>query len=510
MWTSEEEVSKYAQPRDTGVTPHQAAVAAGIGAGGFGIHHLASTGNVPNQAAERAHQSVANYVQASGKNARAQGNLGHLSAVKENTRNPIKRFMMRGKIKEATVRAENTARELDKTKHLAEVQRTHLSPKAMNARVRNKRLLGASLLAGGTAAVTSPLWAKKKVAKADKPERSKESYTGALGAGLGIGVGNAVMARGEHQSMKRNLRRAKEAKHLPEHLRHKGDPMFREIASERKLWRNTHAGLAGAGAGLTAAAGVQMARKRWEKDINADKVSKTVTQSRYGGNAEMGRQWRGPEKKDAKAPAVALAGAGLGAAGGAVALGAHHSKPKFLPDQTKHLTGEVQRTNQAAQAAGKTHIRDMANYVHGMHLENKVINAPDPQAKKAALVGMRKYKAKHGVGERVYNAPQEKGRDVGRHAPRVNRAMEEKAMASGKTMEAAKETARAAERTLAGHGEARAANAAKRLKHLRLTRAGAGVAALGGATALGAGIKAETDRNKATPGGGWSKPKRTR
>jgi hypothetical protein len=243
-------------------------------------------------------------------------------------------------------------------------------------------------------------------------------------------------------------------------------------------------------------------------------IRKTISQARYGSNAEMGRAWRGPEKKDRKAPTVA-AGAGLvGVGGGAAAIAGKRRLRDVGPEvkaapardtvplKATHTTalGEAS-THAAARGAAEGQLEGMkrqhANWVDsGRKREHPLKGQPAPghpgrgQAP-AGKVGPKGGGIKHHQG--IYEG-------------RFGEADRNWSAADRKAADAAR-TLKGAEAHNAGrHAAAETANKGRNATikgSKRLIRGGGAVAGLGGLAAVGAGIKAERDRKT-----GFGKPKR--
>lgn len=283
----------------------------------------------------------------------------------------------------------------------------------------------------------------------------------------------------------------------------------KQVKIRQKRMKGGGAALTAAGTAVMAAPAVVGALKRKkaasfeEASKSLSQVSKTITQARYGANAEMGRAWRGEEKKDTSLGTVAAGSLGVGAAGGATAIAAHRRKPEHMADRTKELKRTADKTVNTAVKRASSANRAFSHYVAGMEFENRAIHAPDKAARDAALLKVRRVRAAQGAKGKVFNSPTKKGRDAGRYAASLSHELEANAQRKLERMNEAVREAKAARKEYKGHGAARQANKLSRIRHTNVTRAGTAVAALGGAGALAAGIKAERDRNT-----GWSKPVR--
>jgi len=246
----------------------------------------------------------------------------------------------------------------------------------------------------------------------------------------------------------------------------------------------------------------------------SDEITKTVTQARYGGNAEMGRAWRGKEKKDAKSPTVAAAGLGVGTAGVGTALVGRR--------KLKNVGPEV------VAAPARDEVGPSARHAHESRKATSAENARrNVQARLDTLkqqdkdwrAGTQSRKHPH-AGQPVPDYPGHKRSPAGKvgvagggfkHLERqvadeAGRATQEAHFTGRAEKVASRELSSATRHNATRTAVADAANA-KRTASIkggkRMLRGGKAVAAGGGLAALAAGFKAEKDRNT-----GWGRPRR--
>ena len=221
----------------------------------------------------------------------------------------------------------------------------------------------------------------------------------------------------------------------------------------------------------------------WSRPFRkSDDVSKTISQARYGSNAEMGRAWRGPEKKDRKEATVAAGAGAVGVAGGTAAVAAHRLRPAKMADRSPELRGALSRAASADIQAGVTRDRLSRDL-----MRSKLYSGTTDWG------GLARLRREHGIAtaEMPIARRKQPGKMMGGG---LIGHLEEKHKAAVKTAAERRAETTTAHQAAVGHAGELKANAAKRVKFTRTKRAGVGLAAVGGATALAAGIKAERGR----------------
>jgi hypothetical protein len=248
---------------------------------------------------------------------------------------------------------------------------------------------------------------------------------------------------------------------------------------------------------------------------NDEEIRKTITQARYGGNAEAGRAWRGKEKKDAKAPTIAAAGLGVGTAGVGAALAGRRRlrdvgpEVKVAPakDEAGAAARHAHEAGKATTAANRSTTsaasltraqeldREWRKTKHGEHPHARQ-PAPDYPGHKRGPAG--KVGVAGGGWKFMEGHAKKEAAEAAREAHFTGRA---EAVARHEHHAAATHNA-------TRHATAEAANKT-RLSTIkgskRLIRGGKAAAAVGGLAAVAAGVKAEQDRRT-----GFGKPKRPR
>ena len=211
-------------------------------------------------------------------------------------------------------------------------------------------------------------------------------------------------------------------------------------------------------------------------------VSKTITQARYGANAEMGRMWRGEDKKEPRSGQIAAGSLGVGAAGGVTALAAHHNRPDKVVNRVSELTAETSRAgtryanSRLAQenlerslrrtklmsGTGDTEALKLIRGAHGIKPKAMPVTTKRPKGKVRAskLIGVIEGKHKAAVAE------------TAAHRADVSNAWSK----------------------MQSHTQDLASNKVSRARHAKVRGAGLAVAGLGAAGAVAAGIKAERNR----------------
>lgn len=244
---------------------------------------------------------------------------------------------------------------------------------------------------------------------------------------------------GKGKRAKARVQRATEARAAHDTTAHKL-AWARKMSSPEQVarrvghMRKVGGGLLAGGAAIAAAPWALKSLKKpapTEPVTKQSRVSKTISQARYGANAELGRKWRTEDSREKKAPLAALGAAGVGTAGAGTAGFAQHRlrNPRvenFEPVLRKKEGELAARISEAEAHVANAKAKHQATKPHRAVLE-------EAQGKHAKIPGL------------------------------IN--------------------ANAAER------------AAERGKVLRLRRVGLGAAAVGGVGALAAGIKAERDKN---------------
>lgn len=234
-----------------------------------------------------------------------------------------------------------------------------------------------------------------------------------------------------------------------------------------------------AGKGLVVAGIATATSPLWaDRFKKSDEVSKTISQARYGGNMEMGRAWRGEEKKDRRAAGVAVGGAGVAAGGlGAVAIGSNRlarPRPRGVESYRAQAAAARGFAEQENKAAARAQRRIRATE------KKATVRVTDPAGKISTAIS-----DDPGI-QRVLRG----------HKAAKLEATHTRAIWGGEAGRA-DSAARRAPALIASDN-------AGRVGARRLVRGGRAVAALGAATAIGAGIKAERDR------GGFGRHKRPR
>jgi hypothetical protein len=239
-------------------------------------------------------------------------------------------------------------------------------------------------------------------------------------------------------------------------------------------------------------------RKQQPVVIKAD-ISKTITQARYGGNAEMGRAWRGPEKKDRKEPTIAVAGGAVGLGGGVAAVHGHR-KLKSIKPAMDEVPAAGRHAHEAVRAQQATNLstRSANSLEEAKRLDRdwraSTKSKPHPHAGQPAP----DYPGhKRGPAGKVGNS--------GGGFQFLERHVGNTAAAHAREADFANTAHKVAGQELSGIQAHNASRAGRLKSATRLSRGGKGVAAVGGLTAIAAGIKAERDRKT-----GLGKPKRTR
>lgn len=253
----------------------------------------------------------------------------------------------------------------------------------------------------------------------------------------------------------------------------------------------------------------------WSRPFRkADDVSKTISQARYGSNAEMGRAWRGPEKKDSKSPTVAAAGLGVGAAGVGTALVGRRKLKNVGPEAVA-----APARDEAGPSARHAHESRKATVAENDRRTVQARLDTLKQQDKDWRAGTQSRKHPH-AGQPVPDYPGHKRGPAGkvgvsgggfRHleqqvADEAGKATQEAHFTSRAEKVASHELSSAQKHNATRTAVADAANA-KRTASIkggkRMLRGGKAVAAGGGLAALAAGYKAEKDRNT-----GWGRPRR--
>jgi hypothetical protein len=257
------------------------------------------------------------------------------------------------------------------------------------------------------------------------------------------------------------------------------------VARQSKLMRTTGKIGMGGGAAVVAGAGaLKYLRHRDSRRQMAtpQMVAKTITQSRWGGNAEAGRAWRGPEKKDRNRAADAAVGSAIVGGGGGIAagLGARRlSKPS--PAAALPELENVARTKDIASRRALVVTQNRRDLFEEGRAASEAGDAKR----------LRAMRARAGTAHRISDrAPRGVGVIGGSFVGHLERERD-----------AAKAPAKAAywERVGARADLARkkaqvAPDLAQRARAGKLVRRGGAVGALGAVGAVGAGLLAERGR----------------
>jgi hypothetical protein len=475
MWT---EVSKaedlgYGPPRKRGMSTGTGVAVVGGGAlTALGARNIRDSRVVPEQATARANAAATTHAVNVGRQKRALSEAAHQEVLRESSRRGLK-WRRSGKLRRARTNLELTSREADRSQAALAQHHNARSPAQLANRTKHLGRGGKVMVGTGITAITSPLWSRPFQKSDDNfgwlPPVARAQYEhNTSGKKRKKVKGEAGAARERFLEMKRKQPRGEWRKFTPE----------QSDALRSHLNQNA----------------VRI-------PLYEDEVRKTITQARYGSNAEMGRAWRGPEKKDRKARDVAAAGLGVSGVGGGAALAAHRNRPAQMADRTTELkairgsaTSEYQRVRAVQQGHGADFQRakllsgtgDIKG-LHGLRAKHGISPTEMPIGQKRRIV----------AGNERRTTGMRGGKLIG-HIQEKYKAATKEAAEHGKKVAAAHEA-------VTRHPGELAANASRRAKYTRIKGAGLGLAAIGGATALGAGIKAEKDRRT-----GLGKPRRTR
>jgi hypothetical protein len=266
------------------------------------------------------------------------------------------------------------------------------------------------------------------------------------------------------------------------------------VARQQELMRRGGRALVVGGAGLTAAAAGRAAGKARRRRLEMrqpEMIAKTITQSKWGGSAEAGRAWRGPEKKDRNRAADAAVGSAVVGAGGLAAAGVGRRR-LAMPDAS-----ESARRLDAAAAGKDAAARRAAMVAHSrqrLYREARDLSEaarPTTPAGLAARDQLRRAIRDEGVRFNVA-----RGKVSPEHVPggsyvgyQQGKWNETRGPAKAAYWDRVQARADAA----AEHARV-APDAVERARAGRLVRRGGKVAAAGAVGAVGAGILAERNR----------------
>lgn len=247
--------------------------------------------------------------------------------------------------------------------------------------------------------------------------------------------------------------------------------------------------------------------------VKAD-ISKTITQARYGGNAEMGRAWRGEEKRNVPKEIHAVGAGGAALLGGGIAAGVGHRRLKSIkpvedtkPHEARHrfAVGERASASTAEDAAHGVLSAEMKGHKDYLNTKGRRRAGIKHPSHGADAPGYRGLPGKPETPTRAAIPPTTPGivgPEGGGFGHRETHLKGEHAHAK-RTTNAANLVEENALKDIERVKAANASRIPRIASATRLKRGGLAVAALGGAGALGAAAKIEHDRRT-----GFKKPVR--